>query len=95
MNLQNKKKVVTLGLLLSITSVSVLASGGQRGERRGPPPEAIAACASSTSDQACSFTSRRGDELSGTCIVRKDDETQLACKPENAPERGARGRDEQ
>ncbi len=93
MNIQTK--VVAFGLLLSIVSTSVLASGGQRGERRGPPPEAIEACASSTSDQACSFTSRRGDALSGTCIVRKGDETQLVCKPENAPERGARGHDEQ
>jgi len=86
MKLQSKSKIVALSLLLSLASSVTLASGGERGERgerRGPPPEAIEACASLSLDQACSFTSsRHNKEVSGMCVLRKDDDSQLACKPE-------------
>ena len=100
MKLQNKFRVVVSGLVLSLVSSSLLASGGQRGERRGPPPEAIEACASLSLEQACSFTSqRRSKEVSGICVLRKDDDSQLACKPEKGSrgkggERGSRESDE-
>lgn len=55
----------------------------QSGERRGPPPEAIAACADLNEDAACSFSGRRGD-VSGSCIVPPQGE-ELACAPEGGP----------
>lgn len=91
MKLQSKSKVIALSLILSVVSNAALASGGHKGERRGPPPESIEACASLSLDQVCSFTSpRSGDEVSGMCVLRKDDDSQLACKPERGS-RGGRG----
>lgn len=54
------------------------APGGA--ERRAPPPEAIAACASLKAGQTCSFTSPRGAE-SGTC-GQPEPTAPLACRPE-------------
>ena len=50
------------------------------GERRGPPPESIAACKSLKVAQACSFTSPKGAEK-GTC-AQPDASQPLACRPE-------------
>jgi hypothetical protein len=50
------------------------------GERRSPPPEAVAACNTLKVDQACSFTSPKGPEK-GTCVQR-DASQPLACRPE-------------
>jgi hypothetical protein len=48
----------------------------------GPPPEAIAACASSTSGAQCSFTNERGS-VTGTCWAPEG--KPLACKPAGSP----------
>jgi len=53
----------------------------------GPPPEALAACKSATSGQQCSFTSRRGDPISGTCVSREEGKP-LACRPSHPPGAG-------
>ena len=91
-----KKKIVIVACLMGML-VSVgpaFAQDGQRGERtergergqrRGPPAEAVEACAQARSGDACSFTSPRGD-VTGTCWA-PDDDAPLACKPE----RGQRG----
>lgn len=55
------------------------ASAPQGGERRGPPPESLAACQSLKTAQACSFTSPKGAEK-GTCEQRSATEP-LACRP--------------
>ena len=52
-----------------------------RTERRGPPPESIAACQSLTAGQACAFTSPKGPEK-GSC-VQGDASAPLACRPEH------------
>ena len=94
MKLQSKLKVIVLGIVVSLASSVALASGGHKGERRGPPAEAIEACASLSLDQACSFISpRRGKEVTGMCVLRKDDDSQLACKPERGARKGHRGED--
>ena len=49
------------------------------GERRGPPPEALAACKSLASGAACSFTSPRG-AVSGSCFAPEG--KPLACRPQ-------------
>lgn len=50
--------------------------------QRTPPPEALAACKSLTSGQACSFTAPRGS-VTGTCQARQGNA--LSCRPDNAP----------
>ncbi|MBI4720805.1 MAG: hypothetical protein HY770_06220 [Chitinivibrionia bacterium] len=41
--------------------------GSSRGERRGPPPEAYAACVGKTAGTISQFTDPRGETLTGTC----------------------------
>jgi len=90
MKMQNTSKLITFGLLLFVVSNAAFAGKGDKDrERRGPPPEALEACASLTVDQACSFTSPRG-EVSGMCVVPKNDDSQLACKPERGKKRGSK-----
>lgn len=56
----------------------------QKGKRRGPPPEAIEACANQTEGEVCSFTGRRGD-MTGVCFAPPKDDAELACAPEGGP----------
>lgn len=49
------------------------------GPHHGPPPEAVAACASSSAGASCSV-SLRGETLAGTCETAPDGAT-LACRP--------------
>lgn len=53
----------------------------------GPPPEALDACKSAASGQQCSFTSRRGDQITGTCVSREEGKP-LACRPSHPPGAG-------
>ncbi|MBK1724782.1 hypothetical protein [Thiocystis violacea] len=63
---------------------------GDRGGRRGPPPEAIAACDGKSAQDSCSFTGRHDDTITGTCSTLADSD-QLACEPEGGPpQRGGR-----
>ncbi|MDR3389520.1 MAG: hypothetical protein P4L92_20940 [Rudaea sp.] len=77
------------------------AQGGG-GHRHGPPAEAIAACANKAADDACSFTGRRGDTVTGKCATRPANPDAnngsgnpvLACHPDHMPhEAHAPGRD--
>jgi hypothetical protein len=60
--------------------------GGMVGPRRGPPPEALAACKALVAGNACSVTldSRM---LKGTCWAPEG--KPLACRPDGAPVPGA------
>jgi hypothetical protein len=62
----------------------------QQGKRRGPPPEALAACKGKASGAECSFQSPRGDNVSGTCFAPKSD-LPLGCKPSHPPGGGQGG----
>jgi hypothetical protein len=55
-------------------------SNGQRNGRRGPPQEALDACSAMTAGDACSFTGRNDEQMSGICFAPQD--KGLACKPE-------------
>jgi hypothetical protein len=64
------------------------------GRRRGPPPEAIAACQGKASGAACSFVNRRNETRTGTCFApptppnaQGSNEHPLACRPQR-PEHG-------
>lgn len=63
---------------------------GQQGGRRGPPPQAIAACASKAAQASCSFAGRNGEAMSGVCMgpppgAQAPKDAPLACRPDNAP----------
>lgn len=77
--------------LFSLTLLSTLAMASvvsaQRGQRRGPPPQAIEACANQAADAACSFEGRRGD-VEGVCTERRHGDG-LVCRPNHR--RGRRG----
>ena len=95
MKTQKASKLVSLGLLLLISSGSVFAErGSEGGKRRGPPPEALEACAASNLDDACSFTSQRRGDVSGICIVPKNDDSVLACKPQRGSRKDDRSEEQ-
>lgn len=84
-------KFVTLAVVLA-APLAVFASP-ERGERPGPPPEAIEACASAEEGDACSFEGRNDDIVEGTCMPGPVPELPLACRPAGGapPPRGSRG----
>lgn len=51
---------------------------GNADHPHGPPPEAVAACASKTVGSSCSFTGRRGESLTGTCETHRPHHPQAA-----------------
>ncbi|MFT3713393.1 MAG: hypothetical protein QM817_37530 [Archangium sp.] len=55
---------------------------GGPGGHRGPPPEAITACASLASGAACNVTFPDGKSVSGTC---ESHGSALACRPAHPP----------
>lgn len=72
-----KIAVVVLGLLL----VAGAAHAQGRGKRT-PPPEAYEACEGKAAGDAASFTSPRGDEVTGICQER---EGRLVLHPDGPP----------
>jgi hypothetical protein len=89
MSKQETIKNFPLALLLGACLVTQVAcaqpAGGERGERRGPPPEAYEACADLTAGDSCEMTGRRGDSMQGSCIVPSEEEDTLVCAPEGGP----------
>jgi hypothetical protein len=85
--MMNLKSKLVVAVLFSVLAGQVAAKPGkQEGQRKGPPPEAIEACANLQEGDAVTFETRRGDTLSGTCMMIDD---QLAAVPEGhkPPER--------
>lgn len=72
------------------------AAGGatlDRTVRRGPPPEALAACQDKTEGAECSFTGGRGETVAGACRANPE-AGGLECFPTNPPGRDGRGPDD-
>ena len=89
MSIAKTTRSVTQLFLLATYLSSTIASAEpeqESGKRRGPPPEAIEACADQAEGAACTFSGRRGD-VSGSCIVPPNGEEALACAPEGGPPR--------
>jgi hypothetical protein len=67
-------KIISITLLLAGFASGAFAqnstpqSGDMTGQRRGPPPQAIAACKNKTVGDACNFVGRRNNPLTGTCF---------------------------
>ncbi len=86
-----RRQILVSGLLLMLTTSSTMAQPSDRDQRRGPPPEAIDACASAQSGDSCSFDGRRGEQLEGSCgVPEQAQEQSLICMPDNAPEQQER-----
>lgn len=76
---KRKIAIAVLGLTMTLGVVG-LASAQDR-ERRGPPPEALAACEDKSEGDACSVEFR-GRTIEGTCKSGPSDDDALACMPE-------------
>ena len=74
-------RIVTLLGALALASAVRAQSPGE--PPRGPPPEALQACASLEVGAACSF-SHDGREVSGTCVAGPHGEA-AACLPPRPP----------
>ncbi len=53
----------------------------QQGQTQGPPPAALEACADQTQGASCSFTTRNGNTIDGSCITPPN-QSALACAPQ-------------
>lgn len=87
MSISRVKRNIVLALVLaSCVSIPLAnADPGERGARRGgPPQEAFDACVGKVEGDACTFSGRRGD-VEGTCIIPPRDEEVLVCAPEDRP----------
>lgn len=91
MSVKKTLRSITLAAVLVSYLISCIANAEnnqQSGKRRGPPPQAIEACADQTEGEACSFTGGRSEEVTGTCIVPRRGEESLVCAPEGGPPNG-------
>lgn len=79
---------IALFSLLATGLVFSNASLAQKGERKGPPQEALTACEGLSQNDQCTFNGRDG-EMSGLCFAPSDDKP-LACRPEGDNRRGQR-----
>jgi hypothetical protein len=82
------KVIAAVAAIFALFAVSCEASNGpwERGERRGPPPEAVEACKGKSEGTAVEFTNRGGEKMKGTCRQMGG---QLAAMPDNPG--GAKG----
>ena len=84
-NTLQRSTILALALTACVTTNFAQAqSDGQGGKRRGPPPEALEACANSSEGESCSFAGRGGKTVEGSCIVPRNEDS-LACAPEGGP----------
>jgi hypothetical protein len=78
-------KVVCMMVLASVVPMTSWAYGEKsKGDRKGPPPEAIEACEGKSAGDSVEFSGRRGEKLSATCEERRG---QLVAVPEGMKER--------
>ncbi len=89
MNKQGLVKVVLVVALLGLTPMSGWAAGqdGSREGRKGPPPEAFAACEGKAAGDSVEFSGRRGENIEATC---QEKDGKLVAVPKNRPEGAGR-----
>jgi hypothetical protein len=76
------KSLFSAVVLLSGLALAQLGMGRGPGPHRGPPPEAVQACANLQTGTACGFT-LNGQNVTGTCDTAPSG--QVACRPEGLP----------
>lgn len=66
---------------LSVFSTGAIAAAGDKGRgHKGPPQVAFDSCAGASQGTSCTFTGRKGKDLSGTCEIPRGE--RLVCVPE-------------
>ena len=88
-DLPSSEQVITESPDIAKTEEGQRRRGNRDGQRRTPPAEAYAACASLALESACSFESPRGTRA-GVCRVRPNDDRAICAVPR--PEGGRRRR---
>ena len=89
MNRSIMVKVVCMLVLASVLPMTSWAYGDKsKGDRIGPPTEAIEACEGKSAGDSVEFAGRRGETLSAICEDRHD---QLVAVPEGMEERKRQG----
>ncbi|MFI4983942.1 MAG: hypothetical protein ACHP6I_01945 [Rickettsiales bacterium] len=80
-------KVIAMNFVAAFVATSAMATNAPAPAMGGaammPPAEAVAACKTLTAGAACSFTSMKGDKVSGTCNTAPQ-QTVIACMPVTA-----------
>jgi hypothetical protein len=82
-------------LLIGISGIASAAAnqppqgGNGQGQTRVPPPEAFEACNGKQAGDVVTFTTPRGDKLTGTCKLFP---ARLVAMPDHPPQGGGKGR---
>ena len=71
--------LVTTAVVIGTLAVNVDVEA--KGKRK-PPPEAFEVCANQDVDAVCEMQGRRGETLTGTCVVPPREEAELVCRPD-------------
>lgn len=79
-NIKTAFVILTLSLGLSC----IVNAKPQKGEHRHPPKEAVEACVDKSEGDSVSFTTPRGDDVTGICTTMEE---QLVAVPEDHAER--------
>ncbi len=86
-----KHQLLGTALILILGAHASLANAQSKDGRppHGPPPEAISACEGAAAGDACTFSGRNSEEVTGTCSAPPEGDEQLSCAPEGGhPKRG-------
>ncbi len=75
----NTTIAIFVAILALLMSGTILAKPGDNKHRK-TPEAALNACADLTENAACSFTNRKDKQVSGVCLVTRNDD--LACASE-------------
>jgi len=75
---------ICAALVLSAAPAASAQGTPQKGGRRGPPPEAFAACKNKSEKDACPITTPEGDSIEGTCMLTPKRD-KLVCVPKDGP----------
>lgn len=86
------RNILILATIALPHSPLLQAHENSSGQRKGPPSQAIEACAGKAAGTACNFTGRNGEQRHGNCFQppqRQVNEATapalpLACRPEKA-----------
>jgi hypothetical protein len=80
----------TASLTSAVSAASSSSGSDERGQHRGPPPEAFTACEGKAAGDACTMTHEE-QSIAGTCVSPPADapDARILCRPEHMPEGGA------
>lgn len=77
-----KTSIVITTCVLAFSTLANERGNKGEGRPKTPPPEAIKACVDKTAGDSVSFETRRGDSITGVCMLVDD---QLVAVPDDHP----------